>query len=305
VNRRSFRFVGSVLALSFSACSKQTPRGLARASESAANSANVAVATAASLAHTVAAKPGCRALAVTGRATQGGSPIAIATLLDGEHWVELEAGASVALRHTLTSREFKLIGPGLVLPCRAGAEQLLLAKGRLSTSANLGVRPGAEVLIATPVGSVRYGDAALDLEFAEEMGLRVRVKQGEAWVEPEDRGRPRFKNPVASGGEVRVLAGQLTADGQLSTCQAAAELAEAGARRVLEVAPVDASASLGTRAAAHLRDRAQARVACAVAAAAAFATRDPAERQRLSASVAHADSLWQSIPHAVAKSVTP
>jgi hypothetical protein len=137
------------------------------------------------------------------------------------------------------------------------------------------------------------------------MGLRVRVKQGEAWVEPEDRGRPRFKNPVASGAEVRVIAGQLTANEQLSVCQAAAELAEAGARRVLDRAPADAGASLGTRAAAHLRDRSQARVACAVAAAAAFATRDPAERQRLSASVAHADSLWQSIPHAVPKSVSP
>ena len=58
--------------------------------------------------------------------------------------------------------------------------------GATLTSANLGVRPGAEVLIATPLGAVRYGDAALDLSL-DAQGLRVRVKQGEAWVEPEER----------------------------------------------------------------------------------------------------------------------
>ncbi len=66
-------------------------------------------------------------------------------------------GASISLRHTQTTREFKLIGPASVLPCRAGSEQLLLAAGQLTTSANLGVRPGAEVLIATPQGTIRYG----------------------------------------------------------------------------------------------------------------------------------------------------
>jgi hypothetical protein len=82
---------------------------------------------------------------VTGKATADGVPIAVGDLLDGEHWVELAAGSSVALRDTLTSRELKLIGPGLELPCRHGAEQVLIAAGRLSTSTTLGVRPGAEV----------------------------------------------------------------------------------------------------------------------------------------------------------------
>ncbi|MEI9949143.1 MAG: hypothetical protein WDO74_09215 [Pseudomonadota bacterium] len=240
------------------------------------------------------AKPACRALAVTGLATVDGAPLASTALLDGAHWVELAAGASLALRHTRTSREFRLIGPGHALPCRDGLEQILLADGRLSTSANLGVRPGAEVLIATPEGVVHYGDAALDLEFGEK-GLRVRVKQGEAWVEPEERGKPPFKNPVRSGTQASLPRTHSKAQSLVDACQGAAETAQASARRVLS-GEGTGSDSLGARAAAHMRERAKARAACAIAATAAFAASDPADRQSLSAAVVRADELWQRVP---------
>jgi hypothetical protein len=243
------------------------------------------------------AKPACRALAVTGVVTVDGVPLATAGLVDGAHWVELAAGSSVALRHTQTSREFKLLGPARALPCRDGSEQILLAEGQLVTSKNLGVRPGAEVLIATPEGVVRYGDAALDLELGAK-GLRVRVKQGEAWVEPEERGKPRFDNPVRSGTEVRLPRTLPKAQALVDACQSAAETAEGSARRVLGSKAPGANESLGARAAAHMRERSKARMACAIAAAAAFSEGDPAIRQKLSGSVARADELWQSVPHA-------
>jgi hypothetical protein len=230
-----------------------------------------------------------------------GAPINTNALLDGEHWVELEAGASVSLRHTLTTRELKLLGPAKVLPCRAGAEQILLATGRLVTSASLGVRPGAEVLIATPQGTVRYGDAALDVELGDQ-GLRVRVKQGEAWVEPEARGKPHFKNPVRKGGEARLLQQPVPTAELVATCEAAAQATSASAARVLgRDTGADASASsLGERAAIHMRERGKARMACAVAAAAIGALPSAAaEGQTLSANVARADELWQSVPHAI------
>ena len=297
--RQGLRIASILLGLAYAeACSKQrTPLGAGAGGASPSQAATATASTTPAIAHAVQVKQGCRVLVVTGRATVDGAPIAVSTLLDGERWVELEAGASVALRHTLTSREFKLIGPALALPCRAGTEQLLLAKGQLSTSANLGVRPGAEVLIATAFGTVRYGDAALDLEFGD-AGLSVRVKQGEAWVEPEDRGRPRFKNPVGSGSIVRLAVQPFSAAQLAAACQISAEAAAEAARRVLDTASAGAGGSLGARAAAHFRDRSQARAACAIAAAAAFTTSDPAERQRLSATVRHSDSLWQSIPHA-------
>ena len=303
MQRRSSWFSRAAgLALCALGCSKQneSPKPGPSSSSASAPSALTAAPAASLNAGPPATKAGCRALDVTGRASVDGAPLASNALLDGEHWVELEKGATISLRHTVTTREFKLIGPARILPCRAGGEQLLLARGQLTTSANLGVRPGAEVLIATPGGTVRYGDAALDVEFAG-VGLRVRVKQGEAWVEPETKGKPPFKNPVRIGAEARLLPEPRSARELVATCQAAAQVAADSAQHVLHQAPsADAGAStLGERAAAHMRDRAQARVACAIASAALGGNDDATERGSLSASVARADLLWQSVPHAL------
>lgn len=277
------------------ACSKPAPS--VKPAPSANTSGSASIEPTASVPHATLPKGACRALLVSGKATVDGTPIITGSLLDGEHWVELEAGSSVALRHTLTSREFKLIGPARVLPCRAGAEQLLLSAGQLSTSANLGVRPGAEVLIATPLGTIHYGDAALDVESSAK-GLRVRVKQGEAWVEPEKAGKPPFKNPVGSGAEARLSGRPSNAQQLLDACQTAAQHARDSAQQVLTGGQAGAPSSLGARAAENMRARAAARSACAMAAAALGALDDPAERQSLSAAVAHADDLWRSVPTA-------
>jgi len=292
------RLAWFVLSLAgVSACGKHEVASKPSAASASAVPSAAAPAAPSAVAPSAAGKPACRALAVTGLATVDGAPIVTATLLDGRHWVELAAGASVALRHTQTSREFKLVGPGHALPCRDGSEQILLADGQLSTSANLGVRPGAEVLIATPEGVVHFGDAALDLSLGAQ-GLRVRVKQGEAWVEPEQRAQPHFQNPVRSGSEVHLPSSRANAQSLVDTCQTAAESAQASARRVLGREGSQGSDSLGARAAAHMRERSKARMACAIAAAAAFGESDPANRQSLSAAVAHADALWQSVPRA-------
>ncbi len=248
--------------------------------------------------HLVQVKAECRALAVAGKATTEGVPIRVGDLLDGEHWVVLEAGSSVALRDTLTSRELKLIGPGLELPCRHGAEQVLIAQGRLSTSTTLGVRPGAEVLIATPAGTVRYGDAAIELEFGPK-GLHVRVKEGDAWLEPENLGQPPFKNPLHNPSQASLPPSKATASELVEACNAAADTAAESARRVLAAGTPQAPASLGARAAAHVRNRSAARAACSIAAAAAGSVTDPAARQSLWDSITHADEVWQSVPRGV------
>jgi hypothetical protein len=287
----------SLLGLaSAAACSKPHNVPEPAPSTSPAPPAGASATTAATVPHVVQPKPACRALLVTGVAAVEGAPITTGMLLDGQHWVDLSAGSSVALRHTVTSREFTLLGPARILPCRNGAEQLLLAKGRLSTAANLGVRPGAEVLIATPSGSIHYGDAALDVEFGSK-GLRMRVKQGEASLEPAARGKPPFKNPVRSG-EARLPPQVVDAQALTQACQSAAQTARDSAEHVLGTG-LGAIATLGARAAAHMRNRSAARTACAIAAAALGADADSAETSTLSAAVAHADELWQSVPHAV------
>jgi hypothetical protein len=155
-------------------------------------------------------------------------------------------------------------------------------------------------LIATPLGTVHYGDAALDVEFSAK-GLRVRVKQGEAWVDPEKAGKPPFKNPVGSGGEARLSGRPINAQALLDACQASAERARDSAELVLTTGQAGAAGSLGARAADNMRARAAARSDCAMAAAALGTQGDPAERQRLSAAVAHADDLWRSVPTAASE----
>jgi hypothetical protein len=280
------------------ACSKRAePTHSSASASSTAKGAPSASATA-TVPHLQQVKPTCRALAVAGKASADGAPIAVGTLLDGEHWIELEAGASVSLRHSLTSRELKLIGPGLILPCWHGLEQVLLAQGKLSTFSGLGVRPGAEVLIASPAGTVHFGDAAIDVQF-DRKGLRLRVKEGEAWLEPQDPSAMPAKNPLRSPKEVALPASKLGAAGLADACLAAAEAAAESARRVLQPSSAPQPGTIGARAAAQVRDRSAARAACATAAAATGSVADPAERQRLWAAIVHSDEVWQSVPHAV------
>jgi hypothetical protein len=280
------------------ACSKHPDPAQAKASPSSAAKIAPSSSAVQAVPHLPQVKPACRALAVTGKASADGAAIAIGSLLDGEHWVELDAGASVSLRHTLTSRELKLIGPGLILPCRHGLEQVLLAQGKLSTFSNLGVRPGAEVLIATPVGTVHFGDAAIDVQF-DLKGLRMRVKEGEAWLEPREASTTPLKNPLRSPKEAALPASKVGAAGLADACLASAEAAAESARRVLEPGASPQMGTIGARAASQMRDRSAARAACAIAAAATGSVADPAERQRLWASIAHSDEVWQSVPHGV------
>ena len=242
----------------------------------------------------------CRVLAVSGQANVEGVAVTLGALLDGEHWVELEPGAAISLRHTLTSRELKLVGPGRALPCRDGGEQFLLARGTLATFSTLGVRPGAEVLLATPAGTVHYGDADLSLEYGAR-GLLLRVRAGAAWLEPGEPSAKPIKNPISGSKELRLPPPHRDPKELATACQAAAETAAASAERLLGGSPPSPSDSLGARAAAQMRDRSAARAACAIAASATGSLADPAERQSLWASIAHSDELWRSVPRVSAR----
>jgi glutathione S-transferase len=104
---------------------------------------------------------------------------------------------------------------------------------------------------------------------------------------------------VRTGGEARLAPQNPEAQALVAACQAAAQGTLESAQRVLDGGSGGAASSLGARAATHMRDRAKARTACAMAAAALGSAGDSAEKHRLSAAVAHADELWQTIPHAV------
>jgi hypothetical protein len=237
--------------------------------------------------------PRCRAIRVSGEAKVGDAPLASGELLDGEAWVSLAKDASVALKHTATGRELTIAGPALFRACRRGREQVLLARGRVEAGTGMGARPGAEVLIATPLAAIRYGDAELSLLLDDKkLSLAVRAGQVEVEPQPEKPGKP-LKSPLQAKDKLTLPLGKPDPQALMAHCKQAAEAAETSARRVGDRS---APEPLGERAQAHVRARRQARVACTVAASATGLVADPGESAGLWADALRWEGLWETIP---------
>jgi hypothetical protein len=277
-------------------CKRETPApaaASARASSSAvaALSASVVRPPADAQLGTAPLKPpACRAIRVRGDLRSDTGPIAEMTPLDGRAWISLGEG-EVAVRHGPSSRDFTLVGPGRFLPCRGGAEQVLIGSGRFKSSAGTGVRPGGEFTIATPFGSVSYGDA--DVGASIEAGrLTIEVRRGEVATEavPGSKGLPkRLRGP---NGSALVSGTPVPAD-LVGACERAATDAGSSAERLMGAG---GRAELGKEAAAQLTDRRRARAVCASAEASLDRVTDPALRSRLETRVMAAERAWRSVP---------
>lgn len=255
---------------------------------------------------------GCRAIAVHGNVTTAdGKPLALNASLTTAGVLTLSPGASVAVKHTETARELVISGPGRVLPCERGEERFLLTEGRAQTATWAGARPGAEVLIATPLGAIHYGDAKLEVR-VDAHRLTVLSDVGDAWVLPS-LAASEEKVPAGKRFEKRGPLPDVKA--LVVECEKRAEDAEARARAVL--VPGRGAASLGVRAAEHVRARKAARAACAIAAASVLSLEDApdaanaphgpdakqpnkahnaTEKTELGRRVAYADARWRSVP---------
>jgi hypothetical protein len=236
--------------------------------------------------------PICRALRVTGEAKVGDAPLASGVALDGSEWVSLAEGAQLTLKHAQSGRELAVAGPALFRACQRGREQLLLARGRVVATAGMGSRPGAEVLIATPVATVHYADAELTLELSEK-SLSIAVRVGSADVMGLPPPRKPLKSPLKPRDKLNVPVGEPEPARLIADCKAAAERAEQLARRVADAA---ATEPLGQRAQEHAKARKFARSSCAVAAAATGLVADPTTRAGLWAEATSWEALWESIP---------
>jgi hypothetical protein len=238
-------------------------------------------------------EPTCRALRVSGEAEQGGAPLASGAQLDGAEWVTLGAGASLTLKHTLSGREIAIAGPASFRACRRGREQVLLARGKVQSGSGMGSRPGAEVLIATPVAAVRYADADFTLAL-DDKKLSVAVRAGQVELDAaSDAHSKGWKSPLRAKDELSVPLGKPDATQLMARCQAAAEAAESTARRVGDH---NATESLGERAQAHVRARKTARAACTIAASATGLVADSSARAGLWADAVRWEGLWETIP---------
>lgn len=239
----------------------------------------------------------CRALEVKGRvADEAGRLLTTSAPLDRAAWLALDRGATLAIKNTVTGRELVFSGAGRVYPCVGGEEQFYLARGGVRTAAVAGARPGAEVLIATPHGVVRYGDARLDIEVASN-AVVVHADVGDAWFEsPSADGAGMSEEKVAAGARLERKGLTVDVKALVGTCETTAQAAEERARAVLKPGPSDRSAPLGKRAAEHMRARRAARFACAVAAAALGTIENVGDRESLVQALGRAEARYRGVP---------
>ena len=236
--------------------------------------------------------PICRALRVTGEGRVGDAPLVSGAALDGNDWVSLARGAQLTLKHAQTGRELAVAGPALFRACRRGREQLLLAYGNVVATAGMGSRPGAEVLIATPLAAVHYADAEFTLDLTEKhLDLAVRV--GSVDLEQLPPPKKALKSPLKPRDKLSLPVGKPDPARLVAGCKVAAEQAELLARRV---ADTSATQPLGERAQAHVKARKLARASCTVAAAATGLVADPAGSAGLWAEAMRWEGLWETIP---------
>ncbi|HEU4583031.1 MAG TPA: hypothetical protein VFS67_32450 [Polyangiaceae bacterium] len=244
---------------------------------------------------------GCRVVSATGSAARdSGNAVRAGDRFVGSDWLELGKGSSLHLKHGASGREWTLSGPARVLPCVDGQEELIVAEGKLRTEAGAGVRPGAQVLIGTPFGSLRYADASAELEISSE-ALKLRVSAGDTWLSPAPgvaggrAGQPGAEtHTLGSQTAQRGKRDRLAAAVAVAACQQAAQRSEALAQSLR--AP--ATPRFGQLAAEHVRARELAHASCASATAAVLQQEEGSERTARLAELAGYRELWQRVPPA-------
>jgi hypothetical protein len=294
-----------VLAAWLPGCSKAPAERQAPPAASASAAASIVVAplpataSAAAVAPPAARSAICRAIRVEGEVRQGDMPLSAGAEIEGADWITLDKGASFTLKHSSSGRELSFTGPARLRACSRGREQVLMARGKLEVGSGLGARPGAEVLVATPIAAVRYADAELVLGL-DDQKLEVTLRAGQAEVDPALPQQGGMKSPLRGKDKLRLPLGKPDPVGLMARCKEAAEAAEASARHVRDKT---AAEPLGQRAQAHVRARRSARAACSIAAAATGLVADPATSAGLWAEALRWEGLWESIPRTEGVSV--
>lgn len=205
-------------------------------------------------------------------------------------WIDLLQGARVDLKHTQTGREFGLEGPGRVMACPGGREEVVVGWGTLTTESSAGTRPGASVLVGTPFGALAYASARSRIEVSRSR-VGVRARSGQVWFVGSKPEGSADEGPRLQATERAQRVGTLAA---AIECERAAQAAQQMASELLRAR----GAGLGELAARHVRARGEARAACATALAAALADGEGGALRAQLAELARQDAVWRSVPAA-------
>jgi hypothetical protein len=237
---------------------------------------------------------GCRVVSTTGAAQRdSGVAVRAGDRFVGSDWLELAQGTSLHLKHGQSGREWTLRGPARVLPCVDGLEELILAEGKLRAEPGAGVRPGAQVLIGTPFGSLRYADASADLDVTRD-ALRLAVNAGDTWLSSTSSEPGAETHTTGAQSMRRGPRQRMAAAAAVAACASAAQQSEALALSLLVPAP----SALGKLAAEHVRARELARARCATATAAVLQQDQGSERSARLSELAGYRERWRRVPAA-------
>ena len=297
--RRVFALgLGLCVLLSGAACNtSRAPAPTASASASASASAKRSAARQPPPVASTTLRPTqhCRAIKVAGDVlSSAGTPLKRGDEIDGSEWLTLKDGGSVVVRHALSSREYAISGPGRVHPCHQGEEEVLLALGEFKATSGGGARPGAFVTLATPWGTLRYGNADAVIR-ATSQAAEVSVNTGTVWVDAAQgaklSGEPKLTGPKAKA-KLQATS-KFSVDTLIEACEADAKTAEDKAEALLKGRH---ERGFGAQAAEHVRLRAAARRSCQVAQAALGLAIEPAKAAALEKRLDSANQRWRRVP---------
>ncbi len=272
--------------------------------------------------HAAAPTPRCRVMSVKGEVKLGDTtlkPGALkdGTLTSGEEWLDLSVGAELGLQHTASARQWRVTGPARLKACVDGDEVLWLARGVVVSGAGSGMRPGAQVTIATPVGNVLYGDTKLTLKVTKDQA-EVNVESGNGLLIAAPNAKLQGKAEVQAKQHAALKgSGDALERSQalLKACEAGADEAARLARAVLApTAPAPSASSravatrgsLGSRARSHAEARGKAREICAAAwASVGSISPDSPEVAGFEKRLKAAHIKWREVPMPPRKAPTP
>jgi hypothetical protein len=238
------------------------------------------------------------AVAQSAMSIDAGRSLARGDLVAGDT-VSLSEGAELVVKSTASGRELALRGPSLAQVCPEGEEEIRLSWGTFRGFPGAGVRPGAEVWIATPFGVVRFNDADLEVAVTPPLAARIAVKvvSGTAVFSPISgardggAGEATLSNAAPFSAERSALPVSESARQGVAVCASRADRAQEMARAMLSI---DAG-TLGERAARVVEARRLTRVSCG--SARALAALDAANESSLLQDIDQIEKRAKRLPH--------
>lgn len=248
---------------------------------------------------------------VDGNVSLEGKAIAQGALTEGQAWITLGKGDRVDLQHTASARQWTVIGPARLRACPKGDEALWLAYGEVKAGSGSGMRPGAQVSVATPLGNVVWGDTKLTLKVSKDSAT-VDVETGTALLVPALGSQLKGKAEIQAKQQGSLKGSADTGKRALALVEACEKDAEESARLAQEVlAPAAAAPStapsasasvatrgnLGARARNHAEARGRARQICAAAwAGVGSSDSESLDLRSLEKRLEAADAKWRAVP---------